>query len=161
MFIKIICVSLFISSVLSRHVSNVPRFADLDEEDQHLFRAAYESPGYEHEEYPQQYQYQEDEDLPLGKLDLFKDGLWAIKAKLKELKAFNKALLANFLMTKLKVKELLASSLALKTHQHGGYEKKKPYNYQTPSYAPQQYGPQYAEAQYAPAQHIHDPYYGH
>lgn len=114
--------------MLSRHV---PRFADLDEEDQHLFRAAYESPGYEHEEYQPQYQYEEDDDLPLGKLDLLKDGLWAIKAKLKELKAFNKALLANFLMTKLKVKELLASSLALKTHHHGSYEKKKPaYNYQ-------------------------------
>lgn len=113
---------IFFFSVLSRLV---PRFADLDEEDQHLFRAAYDTPAYDHDDY------QEDEDMSLGKLDLLKDGLWAVKAKIKELKAFNKALAANFLSTKLKVKELLASSVALKKHHHVEVEKKKPaYNYQ-------------------------------
>lgn len=106
----------------SRHL---PRFSDLDEEDQHLYRVAYETPAYDHDEY------QENDDLAVGKLDLLKDGLWAIKAKLKELKAFNKALCASLLTTKLKVKELMANSIALKKHHHIEVDKKKPtYNYQ-------------------------------
>ncbi|KAJ8730782.1 hypothetical protein PYW08_002195 [Mythimna loreyi] len=153
MCIKFVYFVLFISSVCGRHM---PRYADLDDEDQHLLRAAYDTPSYDHDEY------QEDNDMPLGKLDLLKDGLWAVKAKIKELKAFNKALAANFLSTKLKVKELIAASLVLKKHSHGEVEKKKPaYNYQTPSYQPQyaetQYAPQYAPPQ---PQHQHDPYYG-
>lgn len=108
-------------AVLSRHV---PRFAELDEEDQHLVRAAYDTPAYDQDEY------ETDDDLPLGKLDLLKDGLWALKAKIKELKAFNKAMVANLLATKLKVKELLASSIMLKKHHHMEDKKKPSYNYQ-------------------------------
>nr|XP_021183586.2 uncharacterized protein LOC110371590 [Helicoverpa armigera] len=159
MCLKIVYFILFITFVSSRHM---PRFADLDEDDQHLLRAAYDTPSYDHADY------QEDDDMSLGKLDLLKDGLWALKAKINEIKAFNKALAANFLSTKLKVKELMASSMALKKHHHVEVEKKKPaYSYQAPSYQPQ-YGPQYAEPQYAPQhvetqyapQHQHDPYYG-
>lgn len=155
---NIIIFVLFVSPVLTRHV--MPRFADLDEEDQHLYRAAYDTPSYDHEEY------QEDDDLPIGKLDLLNDALWAVKATLKEIKAFNKAMAANLLATKLKVKELLAYNLNMKKHHHVDIEKKKPsYNYQASSY-PQyntqpQYGTEYHEQQYAPPQHTHDPYYGH
>lgn len=57
--------------------------------------------------------------LQLGHVDLLKDGLWALKAKLKELKAFDKALAANLLATKLKVKDLLVNHLdVVKKHHH-------------------------------------------
>ncbi|KAG6455056.1 hypothetical protein O3G_MSEX009003 [Manduca sexta] len=147
----IFCVVLLCSPSLSR---NVPRFSDLDEEDQHLFRAAYDTPSYDNEEY------QEEEDFSLGKLDLLKNGMWAIKAKLKELKAFDKALAANMLSTKLKLKELIENHLLpLKKHKET-IEKKKPYyNYQIPTYPP--YEPQYNGPHYGPPPHGHDPYYGH
>ncbi|CAG4975461.1 unnamed protein product [Parnassius apollo] len=137
---------LLLSPALSRHL---PRYADMDEDEQQLYRAAYETPSYDSDEY------QEDGDASMGKLDLLKDALWAIKAKVKELKVFNKALAANLLSTKLKLKELIASGLLLKKHVHGEVaEKKKPtYNYQPPSYP--QYDP------YAAPQYGHDPYYGH
>ncbi|KAL4715524.1 hypothetical protein ACJJTC_009150 [Scirpophaga incertulas] len=141
-----------ISSVLSRHVPQI-RFAELDEEDQHLFRAAYETPSYDHEEY-------EEED---DKLDLVKDGLWALKAKIKELKAFDKALAASMLSTKLKVKDLLKNHMGdVFKHHH-----KKPtyeyHEYQAPSYQhPVYIPPQYNHQQYGEApQYHHDPYYGH
>lgn len=96
-----------------------------------MFRAAYDTPSYDHEEY-------EEDDLPLGKLDLVKDGLWAIKAKLKELKAFDKTLAAHLLSTKLRVKDLLKHHLQpIKKHHHSEYVDKKPsygYHYQAPSY---------------------------
>ncbi|RVE42098.1 hypothetical protein evm_013243 [Chilo suppressalis] len=137
-----------LNSVLSRHV---PRYADLDEEDQQLFRAAYDTPSYDHDEY-------EEDD---AKLDLMKDGLWAIKAKIKELKAFDKALAANMLSTKLKVKDLLENHMGeIIKHNH----KKKPsYDYQAPSYQPQYGVPQYGAPQYGGAapHYGHDPYYGH
>ncbi|XP_028164157.1 uncharacterized protein LOC114355492 isoform X2 [Ostrinia furnacalis] len=143
---------LVLSPVLSR---NVPRFADLDEDDQHLYRAAYDTPSYDHDEY----EYEEDG----NKLDLVKDGLWAIKAKIKELKAFDKALAANMLATKIKVKDLLENHLGELKHHH--HDKKKPsYSYQAPSYHQPQYpAPQYggAGAQYPAPQYGHDPYYGH
>ncbi|XP_053613072.1 uncharacterized protein LOC128676773 [Plodia interpunctella] len=143
---------IFISSTLSRHV---PRYADLDEEDQHLFRAAYDTPSYDHDEY------EESDDL--GKLDLVKDGLWALKAKIKELKAFDKALAANVLATKLKLKDLIKGGLILKKHHHVDYDKKKPYYQAPPSY--QQYEPAYhapaPEYHALPQEYAHDPYYGH
>ncbi|XP_059046223.1 uncharacterized protein LOC131841880 [Achroia grisella] len=155
---------LIFSPVLSRHI--VPRYSDLDDEEQHLFRAAYDTPAYNNDEY------QYSEDLPLGKLDLMKDGVWALKAKIKELKAFDKALAANMLDTRLKVKDLLENHLKpLKNHHHDTYDKKKPYVYQAsypqyePVYPP---APHYIAPQYpAPVQHYggqqyeHDPYYGH
>lgn len=102
-----------------------PRYADLSEDEQELFRAAYDTPSYDHNEL------EEEDDMQLGKLDLLKDGLWAVKAKLKELKAFNKALAANLLSTKLKVKELLANQMRLKKHHHDVPEKNYPvHNYQ-------------------------------
>lgn len=104
------------------------RFDELDDADHHLLRAAYETPSYDHDEY------QEQDDMSLGKLDLLKDGLWAVKAKIKELKAFNKAMAANFLATKLKVKELLANSIPLKKHHHA--DKKPSYNYQVGRFVP-------------------------
>ncbi|KAJ0175560.1 hypothetical protein K1T71_008719 [Dendrolimus kikuchii] len=154
MFFQIFVVILLFCSGYTRHL---PRFDELDEEDQLLYRAAYDTPSYNQEEY------EEEEDLPLGKLDLLKDGLWAIKAKLKQMKAFDKALVANLLATKLKVKELLENHMKpIKKHIHKveKVEKKKPY-YQ-PSYPPPQYDQQYPVPQYAvPApQYVHDPYYG-
>ncbi|XP_049868095.1 uncharacterized protein LOC126368233 [Pectinophora gossypiella] len=173
--------------LLCRHV---PNFAELDEDEQHLFRAAYDSHSYDTHSYEApsyEAPYEEEEDLHLGKLDLVKDGLWAVKAKLKELKAVNKALAANVLLTKLKLKDLLKNHLVtVKKHHH----EKPSYSYQAPAYAPApqyapappQYAPappQYAPApaaapQYAPAaaqygpeppyvalQYGHDPYYGH
>ncbi|XP_063365760.1 uncharacterized protein LOC134654217 [Cydia amplana] len=145
-----ICLVLVLSPVLTRHV---PRFAELDSEEQQLYRAAYDTPSYDHDEY-------QEEDLELGKLDLLKDGLWAIKAKIRELKAFDKALAANVLTTKLKLKELLEFHLKKKPIELV-VEKKKP-SYQSypqaPAYPPQpQYEPQYAAP--APA-YPHDPYYG-
>ncbi|KAH9632357.1 hypothetical protein HF086_010282 [Spodoptera exigua] len=132
MSIKIIYCLLLIGVVSARHTV---RYDELDDDDHHLLRAAYETPSYDHDEY------QEQDDMSLGKLDLLKDGLWAIKAKIKEIKAFNKAMAANFLATKLKVKELLANSIALKKHHHP--DKKPSYNYQAPSYQPQYSAPQY------------------
>ncbi|XP_063385050.1 uncharacterized protein LOC134671191 [Cydia fagiglandana] len=149
-----ICLVLVLSPVLTRHV---PRFAELDAEEQQLYRAAYDTPSYDHDEY-------QEEDLEPGKLDLLKDGLWAIKAKIKELKAFDKALAANVLTTKLKLKELLEYHLKKKPIELV-VEKKKPVSYQSypqaPAYPPQpQYEPQYAAP--PPAyHHDHDPYYGH
>lgn len=112
-----------ISAALSRHL---PRYADMDEDEQMLYRAAYETPSYDSE------QYEEYDDSSATKLDLLKDAIWAIKAKVKELKMFNKALAAHLLTTKLKLKELIASGLLLKKHVHADEpEKKKPnYNYQ-------------------------------
>lgn len=102
-----------------------PRYVELDEEEQQLFRAAFDTPSYDHDEY------HEDENMQLGNLDLLKDALWAVKAKINELKAFNKALAANLLSTKLKVKELLAKHSHGKKHQHETPEKKKViHNYQ-------------------------------
>ncbi|KAF9809754.1 hypothetical protein SFRURICE_000235 [Spodoptera frugiperda] len=129
---KIIYCLFFIAVVSARHTV---RYDELDDADHHLLRAAYETPSYDHDEY------QEQDDMSLGKLDLLKDGLWAVKAKIKELKAFNKAMAANFLATKLKVKELLANSIPLKKHHHA--DKKPSYNYQAPSYQPQYSAPQY------------------
>lgn len=98
----------------------MPRFHELDEEDKELFRAAYDTPSYDND------QYEEEDDLKLGHVDLVKDGLWALKAKLKELKAFDKALAANLLATKLKVKDLLVNHLdVIKKHHH----KKPSYDY--------------------------------
>ncbi|XP_060803733.1 uncharacterized protein LOC132902496 [Amyelois transitella] len=135
----------------SRHI-HLPRYAELDEEDQQLFRAAYDTPSYDHDEY------EESDDLPVGKLDLVKDGLWAVKAKIKELKAFDKAMAANLLATKLKLKDLVKGAMIIKKHQHVDYEKKKPsYGYQAPA-TYQQYEPTY----HAPVpEYGHDPYYGH
>ncbi|KAL0831300.1 hypothetical protein ABMA28_002138 [Loxostege sticticalis] len=156
MLFQAFCFILVLSPVLSRHV---PRYAELDEEDQHLVRAAYDTPSYdsyEHEEYSY-----EENDGKLDKLDLFKDGLWALKAKIKELKAFDKALLASMLSTKLKVKDLLENHMdGILKHHH---DKKKPH-YQAPSYHQPQYpaaAPQYGGAQYPAPQYGHDPYYGH
>lgn len=112
---------LFNLTVLSR---TLPRFEELDEDEQHLFRAAYDAPSYNQQEYGE-------EDLSIGKLDLVKDGLWMLKAKVKELKAFDKALAANMLATKLKLKELLKKQLVVAKKPH--YEKPS-YNYQAPSY---------------------------
>ncbi|CAH2076422.1 unnamed protein product, partial [Iphiclides podalirius] len=128
---------------------HLPRYVDLDEEEQQLYRAAYETPSYEGD------QYEEDNDPSMTKLDLLKDAIWAIKAKVKELKAFNKALAANLLSTKLKLKELIASGLLLKKHVHGEVvEKKKPSpNYQAPSH--QTYEP------YAPPHYMQDHYHGY
>ncbi|XP_063532849.1 uncharacterized protein LOC134743388 [Cydia strobilella] len=138
-----------ISPVLTRQV---PRFAELDPEEQQLYRAAYDTPSYDHDEYQ--------EDLEPGKLDLLKDGLWAIKAKIKELKAFDKALAANVLITRLKLKELLEYHLKKKPVELVVEKKPNYQNYpQAPAYPPQpQYEPQYAAP--TPAYH-HDPYYGH
>ncbi|XP_052739429.1 uncharacterized protein LOC112056512 [Bicyclus anynana] len=136
---------LLVTSATSR-----PRYAELDEDEQQLYRAAYETPSYDQD------QYEEPEDLQPGKIDLLKDSLWAIKAKINELKAFNKALAANLLSTKLKVKELLISKMMMKKH-HDTVDHKKPmHNYQPqpyPTYEPQM--PQYGAPQYG-----HDPYYG-
>ncbi|KOB51955.1 Uncharacterized protein OBRU01_26791, partial [Operophtera brumata] len=101
MFIRIICVVIFASSALSR---NVPSFKDLDEEDQMLFRAAYDTPSYTHDtpSYSPTYSHEDYHDNELSKLDLLKDGIWALKTKLLEIKAFNKALAASLLSTKLK-----------------------------------------------------------
>lgn len=151
-----ICLALVLSPVLTRHV---PRFAELDAEEQQLYRAAYDTPSYDHEEYQ--------EDLEPIKLDLLKDGLWAIKAKIKELKAFDKALAANVLSTKLKLKELLEFHLKKKPIELVVEKKPSYHSYpQAPAYpaqpqysAPAQYEPQ---PQYpAPAPAYHDPYYGH
>lgn len=101
-----------------------PRYTDLDEDEQQLFRAAYDTPSYDHDEYEEQ------EDMTPGKLDLVKDGLWVIKAKINELKAFNKALAANLLSTKLKVKELLINNMMKKHHHYAGEHKKPMHNYQ-------------------------------
>ncbi|KAI8422266.1 hypothetical protein MSG28_006153 [Choristoneura fumiferana] len=151
-----ICALLVISPVLCRHM---PRFNELDADEQQLFRAAYDTPSYDHDEY------QHENDLEPGKLDLLKDGLWAIKTKINELKAFDKAIAANMLQTKLKLKELLEyhlEGLKNKPHLELLVEKKKP-SYAHPqapaypvAYEPQ---PQYAPAP-APVYH-HDPYYGH
>ncbi|XP_028032519.1 uncharacterized protein LOC114244811, partial [Bombyx mandarina] len=131
---------------------HVPRYSDLDEEDQHLFRAAYDTPSYDHEE-------QEDNEISLDKLDLLKGGLWAVKAKLKELKAFNKALAANMLSTKLKLKELLKNHMVpVKTIKD--VDKKKTYYHYQPTPSHPQYE-QYAGPQYGAPQHGYDPYYGH
>ncbi|XP_072939060.1 uncharacterized protein [Epargyreus clarus] len=131
-----------------------PRYTDLDEEDQQLFRAVFDTPSYDQEE-------NEEDDLDLGKMDLLKDGIWAIKAKLTELRAFNRALVSNLLSTKMKLKDLLTNHLPAKKHQHEMIEKKKPTHNmysQPPPYYPQhaQYEPQHAMPQYP-----HDPYYGH
>ncbi|XP_034826852.1 uncharacterized protein [Maniola hyperantus] len=154
MFIALTLTLLLVSSAMAK-----PRYAELDEDEQQLYRAAYDTPSYDHDEY------EEPEDLHLGKLDLLKDGLWAIKAKINELKVFNKALAANMLSTKLKVKELIASKMLLKKHHHDTVEHKKPmHNYQPqpyPTYEPQM--PQYGEPQmpqYGAPQYGHDPYYG-
>lgn len=108
-------------TVLSRIL---PHFEELDEDERHLFRAAYDAPSYNQNEYAE-------EDLPIGKLDLVKDGLWMLKAKIKELKAFDKALAANVLATKLKLKELLKKQLVVAKKPH---HEKPSYNYQAPSY---------------------------
>lgn len=85
----------------------------LDDDDRELLRAAYDSPSYDHDNY------EEDDDMKLGKLDLVKDGLWVIKAKIKELKAFDKALVANLLSTKLRLKDLMENHLdVIKKHHH-------------------------------------------
>ena len=102
-----------------------PRYADLNEDEQQLFRAAYDTPSYDQDDF------EDVEDMHSGQLDLLKDALWAVKAKLKELKAFNKALAANLLSTQLKVKELLAYQMSLKTHHHDVPDKRNAiHNYQ-------------------------------
>ncbi|XP_068632568.1 uncharacterized protein [Battus philenor] len=143
MFYLAVFVVLLLHPAISRHL---PRHVDLDDEEQLLYRAAYDTPSYDHEEY------HEDEDSSMVKLDLLKDALWAIKAKVKELKAFNKALAANVLSTKLKLKDLIASGLLVKKHVHGEIiDKKKPtYNYQAPPH--QEYEP------YAPTHYGNNPY---
>ncbi|KAJ2950017.1 hypothetical protein O0L34_g11354 [Tuta absoluta] len=159
MCLRLIYIVLLVTSVLCRHV---PNFSELDEDEKHLFRAAYDEPAaaygsehhlYEAPAYNQEYSY--DEDLQPGKLDLLKDGLWALKAKIKELKAFNKALAANMLATKLSIKDMLKNHLiTIKKHHH-----EKP-SYPAPSYAPAPAYPQY-EAPYVPAPpapYAHDPY---
>lgn len=101
----------------------MPHFNELDPDDQQLFRAAYDTPSYDHDEYLHV------DDLEPGKLDLLKDGLWAIKAKITELKAFDRAIAANMLQTKLKLKELLEyhlEGLKKKPHFEVVVEKKKP-----------------------------------
>ncbi|CAH2108298.1 unnamed protein product [Euphydryas editha] len=147
MISRIFLIVLFLNPVMLK-----PRYVELDEDEQQLFRAAYDTPAYNHDEY------QEDEDMKLGKLDLLKDGLWVVKAKIKELKAFNKALAANLLSTKMKVKELLAQHSHVKKHQHETPEKNKIiHNYQPqphPMYEPQI--PQNGAHQFE-----HDPYYGY
>lgn len=108
---------------MSGYARHLPRFNELDEEDQLLYRAAYDTPPYNQEEY-------EEDDLQLGKLDLLKDALWAVKAKLKQMKAFDKALVANLLATKLKLKEFMENHMKpIKKHIHKieKVEKKKPY----------------------------------
>ncbi|XP_037974978.2 uncharacterized protein LOC105386832 [Plutella xylostella] len=173
--------SVWILALLSFNVAAaaarfLPRDVErLDDDDRELLRAAYDSPSYDHDNY------EEDDDMKLGKLDLVKDGLWVIKAKIKELKAFDKALVANLLSTKLRLKDLMENHLdVIKKHHH---EKPSHHAYQGPSYqysapeyhapqqqqyaAPQQYSaPQYQPAQQYPAPqpaptYQHDPYYGH
>ncbi|OWR53505.1 hypothetical protein KGM_208464 [Danaus plexippus plexippus] len=61
---------------------------------------------------------EQDDDLELGKIDVIKDGMWVIKAKLKELKAFNRALAANIKLTNMKLKEIIENQIALKKQQH-------------------------------------------
>ncbi|XP_045534597.1 uncharacterized protein LOC106714953 [Papilio machaon] len=133
--------------LLAAFSRNLPRYEDMDEDEQMLYRAAYETPTYDHYEH-------EENDSSMAKFDLLRDVVWAVNAKNKELKAFTKALAANLLSTKLKLKELIASGILVKkpVHVHDPPEKKKPsYDYQT---APQQYEP------YAP-QHTHNPYHGY
>ncbi|XP_026492167.2 uncharacterized protein LOC113397829 [Vanessa tameamea] len=143
-------ISIFI--LLFSPVMPKPRYVELDEDEQQLFRAAYETPSYDNDEN------EDDNDMQLGKLDLLKDGLWAIKAKINELKMFNKALAANLLSTKLKVKELIAHQITMQKHQHETPEKKRPiHNYQPQPYP--MYEPQIP--QYGAPQHGHDPYYGY
>ncbi|CAG9578736.1 unnamed protein product [Danaus chrysippus] len=68
---------------------------------------------------------EQDDDLEPGKVDLIKDGMWAIKAKLKEIKAFNRALVANIKLTNMKLKEIIENQIAIKKHQHNLQDNKK------------------------------------
>ncbi|KOB65781.1 Uncharacterized protein OBRU01_22202 [Operophtera brumata] len=98
-----------------------------------LFRAAYDTPSYTHDtpSYSPTYSHEDYHDNEISKLDLLKDGIWALKTKLLEIKAFNKALAASLLSTKLKVKELMEHHmLPLKKHHHVEVDKKPVYNYQ-------------------------------
>lgn len=95
----------------------------MDEDEQMLYRAAFETPSYDHYEH-------EENDNSMAKFDLLRDVVWAVNAKNKELKAFTKALAANLLSTKLKLKELIASGALVKkpVHVHESHEKKKTIN---------------------------------
>ncbi|XP_050674355.1 uncharacterized protein LOC126971883 [Leptidea sinapis] len=125
-----------------------PRYVELDDEEEPLFRHAFETPSYNQDDC-------DDNDiLDSGNLDLLKDGLWALKAKMKQLKAFNKVLATNLLSTKLRLKEIVESAVIAKKHKHEELEKKKPLSYyQTYSYEGQY--PPYGAGPYGL-----DPYYG-
>ncbi|CAK1540514.1 unnamed protein product [Leptosia nina] len=99
-----------------------PRYVELDEDEHELFKHAFDTPSY-HDDCD------DAEDLKIGKLDLVNDGMWALKAKVKELKAFNKALMANLVTTKLKVKELFSNMLE-KKQKLEFMKKDKPIKYQ-------------------------------
>ncbi|GBP46094.1 hypothetical protein EVAR_41447_1 [Eumeta japonica] len=160
-----------VESVLSKSVQN-RRVIDFDDDDLRLLRSAYDTSGYHQDAVG----YDPEPDDGTDRIDLIKDGIWALKAKLKELKAFDKALKAKLLLDKLKFEEFLKNHLSeLKKHHHlhHDYEYEKP-AYQVPpshQYAPPQYAPQHYERpqlptsqQYATPQYDrpppHDPYYG-
>ncbi|CAG4948617.1 unnamed protein product [Colias eurytheme] len=137
MFLYTYLIILFLSTAMSK-----PRYVELDEDEQELFRNVYDTPPYQDD-------CDDDDGLQLGKVDLVKDGMWALKAKMKELKAFNKALAANLLSTKLKLKELVMNKIVAK--KYGVLEKKKQHGYEI-------YEPQYAP--FAAVPYGHDPYLG-
>ncbi|VVD04583.1 unnamed protein product [Leptidea sinapis] len=98
-FTSILTFILFFSFAMSK-----PRYVELDDEEEPLFRHAFETPSYNQDDC-------DDNDiLDSGNLDLLKDGLWALKAKMKQLKAFNKVLATNLLSTKLRLKEIVESA---------------------------------------------------
>ncbi|XP_045532898.1 uncharacterized protein LOC123720367 [Pieris brassicae] len=119
------------------------RYVGLNENEEQLYRTAYDTPSY-HDDC-------DDEDLHTENLELVKDGLWALKAKVKELKAFNKALVANLLTTKLKLKELLVNKVLEKKEKFEAFKKDKQIKYQLQD-------PPYS--QYPAIPHGYDPYIG-
>ncbi|XP_041982045.1 uncharacterized protein LOC121735321 [Aricia agestis] len=125
MFIKVLFALVLFCSAMCK-----PHFVELDEEEKQLYRAAYDN-----------YDDDDDVDVDVGVLTP-KDSIWLMKAKLKEVKEFMRALCANLLSTKLKIKELATKH---KLHFNKHTDKKPSYNYQpyhpTPSYQPS-YEPQ-------------------
>lgn len=100
-----------------------PPYVEMDEDEEQLYRTAYDTPSY-HDDCD------DDDLLQTGNLDLVKDGLWALKAKVKELNAFNKALAANLLTAKLKLKELLVKKILEKKEKFEAFKKDKHIKYQ-------------------------------
>ncbi|XP_022122832.1 uncharacterized protein LOC110998470 [Pieris rapae] len=119
------------------------RYVELNENEEQLHRTAYDTPPY-HDDC-------DDEDLHTGNLGLVNDGIWALKAKFKELKAFNKALVANLLTTKLKLKELFVNKILEKKEKLEAFKTDKHIKYQLQD-------PPYS--QYPAIPHGYDPYIG-